>query len=69
MELQTFPREENKPTMIGKLFRVLVLVMLVVIIAILLDATNMLAQSYALEYGKAPDSIVQGAVDYLRSKL
>ena len=68
MNLQTFPTEKEKP-MISKLFRVLVIILLIVVVAILLDATNMLAQSYALEYGKAPDSIVQGAVDYLRSKL
>lgn len=69
MELQTFPKEENKTTMISKLFRVLVIILLIVVVAILLDATGILAQAYALEYGKAPESIVQGAVDYLRAKL
>lgn len=69
MELQTFPKEENKTAMIGKLFRVLVLVMLLVIIAILLDATEILAQAYALEYGRAPESILQGAVDYIRARM
>ena len=51
------------------MFRVLVIILLIVIIAILLDATGILAQAYALEYGKAPESIVQGAVDYMRAKL
>ena len=47
--------------MISKLFRVLVIILLIVIIAILLDATDILAQAYALEYGEAPESIFQGA--------
>lgn len=68
MDLQTFPIERKRP-MISKLFRVLVIILLIVIIAILLDATDILAQAYALEYGEAPESIFQGAVDYLRARI
>lgn len=68
MELQTFPIERKRP-MISKLFRVLVIILLIVIIAILLDATEILAQAYALEYGSAPESILQDAADYIRARM
>ena len=69
MELQTFPKEENKTTMIDKILRILIVGFLAMIVVLMIDATGILAQMYENEYGEWPDSwIVKPIAEWYETK-
>ena len=56
MDLQTFPKERKKSTMIDKILRILIIGLLLMVVVLMIDATGTLAQIYEKEYGTYPDS-------------
>ena len=56
MELQTFPKEENKKTMLDKILRILIIGLLAMIVVLLIDATGVLAQLYESLFDEFPES-------------
>lgn len=56
MELQTFPSEKEKPKVIDKILRILIVGLLLMIVVLLIDATGTMAQIYEKEYGEWPES-------------
>lgn len=56
MELQTFPKEENKTTVIDKILRILIIGFMLMLIVLMIDATGTLAQIYEKEYEEWPES-------------
>ena len=56
MELQTFPSEKEKPKVIDKILRILIVGLMLMIVVLLIDATGTLAQIYEREYGEWPES-------------
>ena len=56
MELQTFPTERKKTTVIDKILRILIIGLLLMVVVLLIDATGTLAQIYEKEYEEWPES-------------
>ena len=56
MNLQNFPIEKEKKSVIDKILRILIIGFLVMLVILMIDATGVLAQTYEQEYGEWPDS-------------
>ena len=69
MELQTFPTERKKTTVIDKILRILIIGLLLMVVVLLIDATGTLAQIYEKEYEEWPESwIVKPIAEWYEDK-
>ena len=69
MELQTFPSEKEKPKVIDKILRILIVGLLLMIVVLLIDVAGTLAQMYEQEYGTYPESwILKPISEWYESK-
>lgn len=71
MELQTFPTEKKeKPKVIDKILKIIIVGLLMMIVVLLIDATGVLAQTYEQAFGEFPDSwILKPISDWYEEKI
>lgn len=69
MNLQNFPIEKEKKSVIDKILRILIIGFLAMLIVLMIDATGILAQMYDKEYGEWPESwIVKPIAEWYEDK-